>query len=451
MEQTAIELFAGVGGFHLGLRKSSWKIIWANQWEPGKKDQWAFRCYQRHFEQTGTTCINEDIGQIKTHDIPHATLLVGGFPCQDYSVATTNAHGIEGKKGVLWWHIERILSDKIKNGTPIPYVLLENVDRLIKSPAKQRGRDFGIILACLNNLGYVAEWRVINAADYGYPQKRRRTFIFASKVQRTVDELYSSRPDINVITKDGFFAPEFPCKLKGEAVGSSICLWSDLVKMTKDFEFGFHNAGYMLDGRIFTIKVTSTYQLEWSKGKGTLGSILEKSVDEKYLIPPEWIGNEQDRGTEAFRKTWRYCKGAKNEPRIHKNGHVYHYNEGGIPFPDKLDEPSRTMLTSEGNRRPNRIGHIIAVEPEKNIYRIITPVEAERLNGFEDNWTDGMPENWRYFCMGNALVVGVIEQMGRRLSVLVKEASRGNSNKVSMKNNVGAIIGPLDIFYKNAI
>jgi DNA (cytosine-5)-methyltransferase 1 len=445
MQQTAIELFAGVGGFHLGLSRSGWKVVWADQWEPGKKSQWAYQCYKSHFESAGTKCVNEDISKIETEAIPATTLLVGGFPCQDYSVATSNAHGIEGKKGVLWWYIERILKDNIKNGTPIPYVLLENVDRLLKSPSKQRGRDFGIILSCLNTLGYVAEWRVINAAEYGYPQKRRRTFIFATLAVETIKSLYSEKSDSRILTKYGFFPSEFPCKPKGTHDGLSICLWPDLVKMTNHFEFNFQNSGYMKDGRVFTLKVTPSNIFDRSGGKSTLGSILEDKVDERYIIPKEWIGDEADRGTDEFKKTWRYCKGAKDEARLHKNGHAYRYNEGGIPFPDKLDEPSRTMLTCEGNRRPNRICHLIPIDPENNLYRVLTPVETERLNGFDDEWTNCMPEKWRYFCMGNALVVGVIEQMGRKLKTLVDAAGMTKEGTIKVRTGGGSIIGPIDM------
>lgn len=442
---TACELFAGVGGFHLGLSKSGWRVVWANQWEPGRKQQWAFNCYKRHFAASGTECVNEDIGKVDVKDIPHVTLLVGGFPCQDYSVATTKANGIEGKKGVLWWHIERILKENVERGTPIPFVLLENVDRLIRSPSGQRGRDFGIILSCLNNMGYVAEWRVINASDYGYPQKRRRTFIFATLVKETVRSLYERKYDIEVLTDNGFFAPEFPCRLNGDAKGASICLWSDLVRMTNKFEFDFQNAGYMIDGRVFTVRVVPTVTCDRSTGTGTLGSVLEKSVDDRYLIPEEWIGDEKDRGTDGFKRTWRYCKGAKDEPRVHRNGHEYQYNEGPIPFPDKLDEPSRTLLTSDGNRRPNRISHIVPVDESRNLYRVLTPVEAERLNGFEDGWTEGMPENWRYFCMGNALVVGLIEQMGRRIKELVDSTPIEVQEGMRARKDGGVVIGPLDV------
>ncbi len=446
-ELTVCELFAGVGGFHLGLSRSGWKVIWANQWEPGKKQQWAFECYRKHFDNGVTKCVNEDIGKVNIEDVPAVTLLVGGFPCQDYSVATTNAHGIEGKKGVLWWHIERILRDKIERGAPIPFVLLENVDRLIKSPTKQRGRDFGIILSCLNNLGYVVEWRVINASDYGYPQKRRRTFIFATMVNDAVKKFYSSSTDTKILTKDGFFAREFPVTISKGQKGSSICLIPDLVRMTKDFHFTFENSGFMRDGRVFSIKVSPKYM----GVKGTLGSVLQDQVNDKYVIPTEWIGDEVDRGTEDFKKTWRYCKGAKNEARVHRNGHAYRYNEGGIPFPDKLDEPSRTMLTSEGNRRPNRIGHLIPVDPERNVYRILTPVEAERLNGFEDDWTHGMPEKWRYFCMGNALVVGLVEQMGRRLIDEIGSIKIVESSSMEIRMERGLVKGPLDACFEEKL
>ena len=166
-ENTVVELFAGVGGFNLGLEKSGWKTIFANQWEPGKKNQWAFDCYNKHF--TESINLNVDVSTVESKDIPEHELLVGGFPCQDYSVASTlaNSKGIQGKKGVLWWEIYRIATDKRPR-----FILLENVDRLLKSPAKQRGRDFGIILSCLSSLGYSIEWRVINAADYGFPQRR---------------------------------------------------------------------------------------------------------------------------------------------------------------------------------------------------------------------------------------------------------------------------------------
>src|SRR3954462_4428561 len=171
-----VELFAGVGGFRVALERSGWQTVWANQWEPSTKAQHAADCYRRHWDDG--TLVNADIATV-IDDVPEHDLLVGGFPCQDYSVAKTlnQAHGIEGKKGVLWWQIYRILEDRRPR-----FVFLENVDRLLKSPATQRGRDFAIILACLSDLGYLVEWRVVNAADHGFPQRRRRVLIVAHHV-----------------------------------------------------------------------------------------------------------------------------------------------------------------------------------------------------------------------------------------------------------------------------
>ena len=173
-----VELFAGVGGFRLGLEgwnnksassnytkniASSYKIVWSNQWEPSTKMQHASMVYENRFGKEGHC--NEDIGAVDVAAIPDHDLLVGGFPCQDYSVATTlkNSKGLIGKKGVLWWSIHKILSEKENKPK---YLFLENVDRLLISPSGQRGRDFAIILKSLNDLGYAVEWRIVNKISY---------------------------------------------------------------------------------------------------------------------------------------------------------------------------------------------------------------------------------------------------------------------------------------------
>ena len=173
-----VELFAGVGGFRVGLERASksFETIWANQWEPSTKVQNAFDIYNERFKNTTSTNVNEDISKV-WNQIPEHDLLVGGFPCQDYSVAQGNrAQGINGKKGVLWWEIYKIVEFRRPE-----MILLENVDRLLNSPTSQRGRDFAIMLRSLNDLGYVVEWKAITASDYGFAQKRRRVFIYAYK------------------------------------------------------------------------------------------------------------------------------------------------------------------------------------------------------------------------------------------------------------------------------
>ena len=112
-----VELFAGVGGFRLGLEgwngkstssnykqnfESPYEVVWSNQWEHSTKIQHASAVYENRFGMDNHS--NKDIASVEVSEIPDHDLLVGGFPCQDYSVATTlkNSKGLIGKKGVLW-------------------------------------------------------------------------------------------------------------------------------------------------------------------------------------------------------------------------------------------------------------------------------------------------------------------------------------------------------------
>lgn len=405
MEKTICELFAGVGGFRLGFDRleSGWKTTWFSQWEPGAKTQWAHDCYVQHFGDSpdlkGEFHTGEDISQMAKENIPDHTLLVGGFPCQDYSVAHTlaSSKGIEGKKGVLWWQIRDTLIAK-----KAPFCIFENVDRLLKSPAKQRGRDFGVILACLNELGYSAEWRVINAATYGAAQRRRRTFIYAYRNDTKYGIMHLGVDAKDIILSEGLMAKAFPVSETSEI--KSCELSSDIVEVSDHFAFDFRAAGYMASGKIFTADVT-----EIEEKPILLGDILVKNADEKFFITDD----------ERMAK-WVYLKGAKKIPRTSANGHEYIFSEGPIAFPDPWNRPARTMLTSESTL--NRSTHVVC-DPGKGKLRILTPVETERIQGFDDNWTNsGMPDRMRYFCMGNALVVPMITRMGKVLdSIIVDE------------------------------
>ena len=375
-----------------GLEKSdsNWDTVWANQWEPGKKAQHAFDCYINHFGKEDKY-VNEDISIIDKNSIPNHNLLVGGFPCQDYSVAHTGAKGIEGKKGVLWWQIRDTLEAKKPK-----FVLLENVDRLLKSPANQRGRDFGVILACFNDLGYDVECRVINAADYGFTQRRRRTFIFAYKNDTNYYKSIQNKSSESIILENGFFVKEFPIYTNIDAQEIDF-EYKDLIDVSDNFKMNFKNSGVMKNGKIYTTEVTPI-----AINPNPLSKIIEyNGVDSKYNL-----GDNIDK--------WKYLKGAKDILRKAGTPYEYHFREGAIAFPDSLDKPARTMLTSEGSL--NRSTHVIE-DPKSKCYRILTPIETERINGFPDNWTNtGMPEKFRYFCMGNALVVGLIERMGNSLN-----------------------------------
>jgi DNA (cytosine-5)-methyltransferase 1 len=397
-----VELFAGVGGFRVGLERADKELfhtVWANQWEPSKKVQDAFNCYNMHFPSS-INC-NDDIGKVpnKTFEDMEIDLLVGGFPCQDYSVARSlsKEQGIEGKKGVLFWEIRRIVEVSHPK-----YILLENVDRLLKSPSKQRGRDFSIMLATFRDLGYIVEWRVINAAEYGTAQRRRRIFIFAYDRSLAFAENQLQKSTSEILLKDGFFASTFPVKEEiYKNRDDKVELPKDIFKISDEFSFSYHTSGIMIDGKIHTVHTEAL-----NPQSIPLKDILqdESEIDEKYYL------------SEAAIEKFAYLRGAKKIERTSKDGHKYFFSEGGMSPVDSLDLPGRTMLTSEGTI--NRSSHIIEVNGRK---RFLTPIECERLNGFQENWTATLGDRMRYFCMGNALVTHLIEKMGNTIKVIEEQ------------------------------
>ena len=417
-----IELFAGVGGFRLGLEgykgKSStsgytkklpqnFKIVWSNQWEPSTKVQHAADVYIDKFGSKDFS--NDDIGQVVTSTIPNHDLLVGGFPCQDYSVAMqlNRSKGIQGKKGVLWWDIHRILQEK-KSKKP-HYLLLENVDRLIKSPANQRGRDFAIMLSSLSDLGYVVEWRVINAADYGMPQRRRRVFIFGFHKNSSLYKKYKSSK--LWIEKDSVLAKSFPIQKEKNIqlkLFETFTIDGDLVGITKSFnkERGgkniFENTGIIENRKVITFKTHPKY----NGPRTLLRNILVNSsqVSDEYFLKNSDLSK------------WKFLKGAKNDPRKKSNGEIFYYKEGPMSFPDPLDRPARTIITSEGGTTPSRFKHVVE---QRGKLRRLTPIELERANMFPDNHTKLSTDTKRAFFMGNALVVGIVEKIGITLSKLI--------------------------------
>jgi DNA (cytosine-5)-methyltransferase 1 len=390
------ELFAGVGGFRIGLARAGWKTVFSNQWEPATKVQHASDVYVARFGEDGHS--NEDIAQVDS--LPkNIDLLVGGFPCQDYSVAKTlnSAKGLKGKKGVLWWEILRLVQ-----GQKPKFIFLENVDRLLKSPSNQRGRDFAVMLKTLGDEGYTIEWRVVNAAEYGFPQRRIRVFIVATKKNRGAKK---SSPH-SIISKIGILARALPIE-KLDSEMQEIILEDDADEISLRFNKGggkspFSNSGYYENGVAYTVKS----EAKLSKDISVLGDVLQPDSQ----VPDEyWVEDKR-------LKDWKYLKGAKSIERTHKaSGTSYTYAEGRMAFPDLLANPSRTILTAEGGNTPSRFKHIIQT---KNGYRRLTPTELERLNGFPDNWTQTddegkiVSDSKRAFFMGNALVIGLIEKVG---------------------------------------
>lgn len=413
-----IELFAGVGGFRVGLEKADkdfFRTVWANQWEPATKVQHAAMVYEKNFGSGSVS--NVDINSVPVEDIPDHDMLVGGFPCQDYSVASTlsRSRGIEGKKGVLWWSICNIIAKK--GGKAPSLLLLENVDRLLLSPAKQRGRDFAIILECLNEQGYIVEWRVINAAEYGMPQKRRRTYICAYKKGSKIAEGFTNPDDW--ILKSGVFAKAFPVLSDSVAGNIKGIMLSDkkdnrLVDITDNFNDGggnspFNKAGVMIDGVAYSVDAKPLFEGKPILLKDCLVHGNDRPSDiETFYIPENQI------------ERWRYFKGSKREERTKSDGFKYFYTEGAMDFPDSIEKPARTIITSEGGKGPDRCRH--AIEDETGRIRRLTPVELEHINMFPSNWTEckGVDNAKRAFLMGNALVCGIVTKVGQEIERRLK-------------------------------
>ncbi|WP_136468496.1 DNA (cytosine-5-)-methyltransferase [Flagellimonas onchidii] len=393
------ELFAGVGGFRLGLENTgSYEVVWSNQWEPSTKTQHASMVYEARFGSENHS--NTNIEEVPTLEIPNHDILVGGFPCQDYSVATTlkNSKGLIGKKGVLWWSIHRILSEKENKPK---YLFFENVDRLLKSPSSQRGRDFAVMLKSLNNLGYAVEWRVINAAEYGMPQRRRRVFFLGYHKSTEIYKTLQRTSPAKWILEQGTIASSFP--VKKQSTSTSFSLEKDLVSLSNSFNLEkghspFLNSGICLENDVHTIKTAADFY----GSRAVLSDVLEDTSEAEFYI------------SESDIPKWEYLKGAKKEIRKTKAGFEYNYSEGSMVFPDALDQPSRTIITGEGGKSPSRFKHVVQTSTG---LRRLSPVELERLNMFPENHTklDGISDTKRAFFMGNALVVGIVEQMGNAL------------------------------------
>lgn len=422
------EMFAGVGGFRVGFDDANvtlsthvFDTVWANQWEPDGRPtkQFAWKCYEVHYG-TGS-CVNEDVAKVLdeveagTRTIPKYDLLCGGFPCQAFSTARPRSRSlgladVSGGKGLLWWQIDRMMRI-----TRPSYALFENVDRLLKSPTTNRGRDFATILACLADMGYSVEWHVVNAADYGNPQKRRRVFIWCERQDVTTNKQDDTN-DIMLMTagellENGLMSKALPVSLVGE--------WTVLTVPSDPQEaFGmrwadahghspFLAVGAMTpDGSCVTCNAISAYD----GPRRVLADILvpDDDVPEPYYV------------TDAEYPKWQVTREAKRIPRVSKDGHEYVYSEGRMACPDPTDEPARTILTGGGGRAASRMKHIIATgrDDTDHRYRRLVPDELDVIQCFPKGWTNvaGLTDTQRAFCMGNALVTDIPRRIGVALA-----------------------------------
>lgn len=428
-----LELFAGVGGFRFGLNEvkndagNAFEVVWANQFEPSSKKQWAADVYKARWGSADL--VNEDIFKVLDDEAAMARIdalcpdmLVGGFPCQDYSVAQplSRSQGLAGKKGVLWWSIHRLLEARIDAGSPVKYVMLENVDRLLSTPTNCRGRDFAVILAALQSLGYAVEWRVVNAADYGHAQKRRRVFIMAYHQSTALYAKLAAKVQQDAsdwMLSCGVLASALPAQLKDGSDVRSFAVQADVYAAQETYtpvkgRSQFAAGGVCLAGQVWTGDMQAQAFSDYTQFTGqrqamTLGDVVGQTTQE--------VAQRFFLTTEALPR-WQALKGAKSSPRVNASGHAYEYKEGAVAFPDPLQRPARTIITSEGGTCASRTSHVVA-HADGRLRRLV-PEELEALNGFDRGFTDipNIPAAKRAFLMGNALVTGLVTRLGEVLS-----------------------------------
>jgi len=466
-----LELFAGVGGFRVGLQAASahakasgFEVVWVNQFEPGRRRQWAAEVYRARWG--ASDLVNRDLFDVL--DDPEALahldalapeVLVGGFPCQDYSVAQplSRSLGLAGKKGVLWWGIHRLLQARISAGRPLLYLMLENVDRLLASPSACKGRDFAIILAGLQELGYAVEWRVVNAADYGHAQKRRRVFILAyhastalcKRLLRQAQGLFESTPHAlaDWLTQITPIAQSLPAGPKPGARLQAFALSADTYAAQQAYtpasggQSRFASAGFCGGGQVWTLAVQAQALADFTDFVGqsrplTLGDVVAQTPE----VPAAFFLDE------SSLPRWQALKGAKSLQRTSAQGHAYTYAEGALAFPDPLKRPARTLITGEGQASPSRTTHVVRHSDGR--LRRLVPEELEALNGFARGHTriEGITAAQRAILMGNALVTGIVRRLGQALLDAHRQAhldtgQADRSGRLAQRGVEGARVG----------
>jgi DNA (cytosine-5)-methyltransferase 1 len=387
-----IDLFGGVGGFHLGLQRAS-NIIQQNEGRKHKLsqqggehsehsertvrkpkpvfrcvfysdiDKYAVKTYNKNF---GTNYKPTDIRNVKADSIPEFDLLCAGFPCQAFSIAGKRK-GFEDTRGTLFFEICRLLESKRPR-----LCLLENVKGLLNH---DEGKTFGIILQSLDELGYDVEWQVLNSKHFCVPQNRERVFIighFRGSGGRKVFPITKNNRKV--------------VKLQGQpAIVNTI------------------QAGYERNRQ-------QSYIIEGS----------EPSQEKATIVHNIYGGfGEGVREFDNISPTIRTPKGGGHLPMVMlktntKQGYdVPRDRKDGIrlEFPESKTARGRVIKDATPALKT---GGTEGVLDNRRIRRL-TPIECERLQGFPDNWTKGVSDTQRYKQMGNAVTVNVIEAIGRRI------------------------------------
>ena len=345
-------MFTGIGGFEMGLLMSKKEVQFVGYSEI---DKYAIEVFEKQFKGTKNYGNATDIDETK---LPNFDLLVGGFPCQAFSVAG-KLRGFDDTRGTLFFDVARILKHKKPK-----HFILENVRGLLSHDS---GRTFQTILKVLSDIGYMVQWEVCNSKNYGVPQNRERVYIVGHLIGSSRPQIFPIGESQKVSDKSG---------KKERKIGSELSS-----AITSNYKRGVHamSESYIVEKanlKELTKNMSMGYRVYDSSGVSTTLRAL---------------------GGGLGAKTGLYqVKACLTPDRKEKR-------QNGRRFKDN-EEP---MFTLTGQDK-----HGVMINSQ---IRRLTPTECERLQGFPDGWTDGISDTQRYKCLGNAVTTNVVCEIAKRL------------------------------------
>jgi len=379
-----LDLFRGIGGFHLGLeRATGYRCVWSND-----IDKYASIIYKNHWPDTPE--VTGDIRGVDEKTIPQHDLLCAGFPCQAFSVAGKRK-GFEDTRGTLFFEICRIAAYHRPE-----LLLLENVKGLLNHDG---GRTFATILYALEDMGYWWEYQVLNSKNYGVPQNRERVFIIGHLREGSSRPIFPITKSVGLSDKENQGERESRTGVRGG------------ISPTIDARYGaLRNAG-----EPYIMNIPHGYNDGFKKPLPGLKSNRGAQYNELLVHPIATGVNMPSRGPEP-RKDMLASTIKVSHPNPIMEINAIHYGDSQQDRLHFIDGISPTMPS---NRAQNKLKITDGVR-----IRRLTPMECERLQGFPDGWTEGVSDTQRYKCLGNAVTVNVVEFLGRKLRESINSKSK---------------------------
>jgi DNA (cytosine-5)-methyltransferase 1 len=388
LQRTAVSLFAGIGGFEIALENNGFDVVASVE-----IDKSCQSVLSKHFPKA---TIFGDVTKVNGHElisagfVPDGGVIVGGFPCQDLSIGGQRK-GLAGERSGLFWEITRLAEE-----TQAEWLIIENVPGLLSS---QRGRDMGIVLGTLANLGYSCAWRVLDAQYFGVPQRRRRCFFVAHRTgnptgpAKVLFERTSLRGDNSTSGGEG--------SRPSSDLGASLAIASE--------RRAYGQSGYG----------------DYSEGVKTLSNSMYKRPEDTIIIEPYIL-----QGSLAGRTN---ASGPDGKGYLEPGDATYTLNRSDVPIVAGGEIPVLMVMRQgkPGGGKGPLISEDVSLTLQssskqtlihRKTVRRLTPLECERLQGFPDGWTEGQSDTKRYEQLGNAVAVPVVDWIIRGLVEAMEDA-----------------------------